>query len=149
MPSQDRSWTVYWEEYASDAYLYGSSISFHAHDDVEFANELMPAGTVIKTWHSMVNFQERRVEPTLPIIDGEGSYHVTVDLESDVPQGTLLRFSFLDKNGEEAGARVVDGPEADLRCPLKTYSYEAQLVCAGAHALRFHSFTITEVTEFA
>ena len=81
MPSQDRSWTVYWEEYASDAYLYGSSISFHAHDDVEFANELMPAGTVIKTWHSMVNFQERRVEPTLPIIDGEGSYHVTVDLE--------------------------------------------------------------------
>jgi accessory secretory protein Asp3 len=149
MAQQDRSWTVFWEEYASDAYLYGSTIRFHALDDVEFENALMPSGTVIKTWYSMANFQERRVEPTLPIIDGEGSYHVSVDLESDVPRGVLLRFAFLGKNGEEAGALVVDGPEADLRCPLKTYSYEAQLICAGAHALRFHSFTITEVTELA
>ncbi len=38
----------------------------------------------------------------------------------------------------------MDEPEMDLKCPLKAYSYEAQLICAGAHAFHFHSFTITE-----
>ncbi len=138
------SWTVYWDEYASGTYLYGSQIAFHARDDVEFENELMPAGTVIKTWHSMVAYQQERVEPTLPIIDGEGFYHVSVDVECDVPQGVILRFVFFGKNGEEAGSFVMDRPEADMTCPLKTYSYDAQLICAGGHALRFHSFTIEE-----
>jgi accessory secretory protein Asp3 len=105
----------------------------------------MPAGTVIKAWHSMVNYQEKRIEPSLPIIDGEGSYHVSVSVDCDVPQGVFLRFVFFGKNGEEAGSLVVDRPEADMRCPLKTYSYDAQLICAGGHALRFHSFTISEM----
>lgn len=144
MAERDKSWTVYWDEYTSDAYLYGSEIQFHARDDVEFTNALMPAGTVIKAWHSMVNYQEKRIEPSLPIIDGEGSYHVSVSVDCDVPQGVFLRFVFYGKNGEEAGTLVVDRPEADMRCPLKTYSYDAQLICAGGHALRFHSFTISE-----
>jgi accessory secretory protein Asp3 len=144
MPEQDRNWTVYWDEHASGVYLYGSELEFHARDDVEFRNALMPAGTVIKSWYSMVNFQERRVEPSLPIIDGEGRYHVSLDIDSDVPQGIFLRFVFHGKNGDEAGSLVMDQPEMDLRCPLKTYSYEAQLICAGAHSFRFHSFTITE-----
>jgi accessory secretory protein Asp3 len=29
-------WTVYWNEYASDTYLFGSQITFHQKDDVEF-----------------------------------------------------------------------------------------------------------------
>ncbi len=144
MARDDRSWTVCWDAHVSGAYLYGSEITFHDRDDVEFRNALMPAGTVIHTWYSMVNYQERRVEPSLPIIDGEGSYHVSVRIDADVPQGVFLRLVFFGKNGEEAGSVVVDQPEADFRCPLKTYSYEAQLICAGAHALRFHSFTITE-----
>ncbi|MCI1998272.1 accessory Sec system protein Asp3 [Olsenella porci] len=144
MPEQEGSWTVYWDEYASGVYLYGSELEFHARDDVEFRNDLMPAGTVIKSWYSMVNYQGRRVEPSLPIIDGEGSYHVSLDIDCDVPQGIFLRFVFLGKNGEEAGSLVMDQPEMDLKCPLKTYSYEAQLICAGAHAFHFHSFTITE-----
>lgn len=145
MTVQDRIWTVYWTEWGAEAYLYGSKICFHARDDVEFENALMPPGTVIKTWHSMVDYQERRFEPQLPIIDGEGSYHVSISLEADVPEGIYLRFVFFGKNGDEVGSLVVDQSEADLRCPLKTYSYDAQLICAGAHALRFNSFTIEEV----
>ncbi|RRF99130.1 MAG: accessory Sec system protein Asp3 [Coriobacteriaceae bacterium] len=145
MAVHDRIWTVYWTEWGAETYLYGSKICFHAPGDVEFENALMPPGTVIKTWHSMVDYQERRLEPQLPIIDGEGSYHVSVSLEADVPEGIYLRFVFFGKNGDEAGSVVVDQPEADLRCPLKTYSYDAQLICAGAHVLRFHSFTIEEL----
>jgi accessory secretory protein Asp3 len=143
MAEQDNSWTVYWDKYASDVYLYGSQIEFHAQDDVEFRNALMPAGTVILTWYSMVNYQEKRVEPSLPIIDGEGSYHVSLSIDADVPEGIFLRLVFFGKNGEEAGSLVVDH-DMDFSCPLKTYSYEAQLICAGGHAFHFHSFTITE-----
>lgn len=41
----------------------------------------------------------------------------------------------------------MDGDEMDLKCPLKAYSYEAQLICAGAHHFRFHSITISERTD--
>ena len=41
-------WTIYWNEYSSDTYLYGSEITYHKKDDVEFRNELMPPGTLIK-----------------------------------------------------------------------------------------------------
>lgn len=144
MNELENSWTVTWNENAGDTYLYGSEIRFIAQDDVEFCNALMPAGTVIKVWYSMVNYQAGRIEPSLPIIDGEGSYHVSLKIDTDVPQGIFLRFVFHGKNGEEAGSRVMDEPEMDLKCPLKAYSYEAQLICAGAHAFHFHSFTITE-----
>ena len=140
-------WTVYWRDYTSDAYLYGSEIEFLSLDDVFFRNALIPPGTAIKTWYSMVNFQAGRIEPTLPIIDGEGRYHISVDLDCEVPGGIFLQLVFFGKNGEEAGNLIVDQPEMDFRCPLKTYSYKAQLICAGGHAFHFHSFTISERTE--
>lgn len=147
MARQTKAWAVYWNEYASDTYLYGTEIEFLAQDDVAFHNELMPPGTAIKTWYSMVNYQAGRIEPSLPIIDGEGRYHIAVDIDCDVPGGVFLRLVFLGKNGDEAGSLVVDQPEMDFRCPLKTYSYKAQLICAGAHTIHFHAFTISERAE--
>lgn len=147
MEKESKQWTVFWNEFSSDTYLYGTEIRFHSRDDVEFHNALMPPGTIMKTWYSMVNYQAGRIEPSLPIIDGEGSYHVSADLDCDIPGGVFLRFVFLGKNGEEAGAQIIDGPEADMKCPLKTYSYKVELVCAGSHNFHFHSFTITERTE--
>ena len=147
MAEWNRQWKIYWNEYASDTYIYGSEIEFHAQDDVEFRNDLMPPGTIIKKWYSMVNFQAGRTEPSLPIIDGEGKYHISMDIECDVSGGILLRLLFLGKNGEEAESLFVDSPEMDFKCPLKTYSYEAQLICAGTHYFHFHSFTISESTE--
>ncbi len=146
MAEHGKQWKIYWNEYVSDTYLYGSEIDFHARDDVEFHNELMPPGTIINTWYSMVNYQAARIEPTLPIIDGEGRYRVSMDVDCDVPNGIFLRFVFLGKNGDEAGSLVVADGETDMKCPLKTYSYKAQLVCAGAHSFHFHSFTIEERT---
>lgn len=144
--NKDKEWKVYWNDYSMDSYLYGSQVDFKAKDCVEFKNLLMPPGTVIKTWYSMVNFQEKRVEPALPIIDGEGKYHISTDIESDVESGILIRLLFSGKNGEEAGSLYIDQAEADFTCPLKTYSYQAQLIAAGAHSMTFHSFTITERT---
>ena len=101
------SWKIYWNEYAKDTYIYGSEVSFHAKDDVEFKNMLMPPGTVIKRWFSKTNFQAMGIEPSLPMIDGEGYF----------------------------------------QCPLKSYSYEVQLINAGITDFHFHNFTIKEIID--
>ena len=41
-------WTVYWNEYSANTYLYGSRVLYHARDDVEFQNILMPPVTWVR-----------------------------------------------------------------------------------------------------
>ena len=97
------SWTIYWNEYSSDTYLYGSQIEYVARNDVRFKNELMPPGTVIKQWYSLTNYQAQRIEPSLPIIDGESRYRIKVNVETPDGSGFLIRLVFLDRYEREAG----------------------------------------------
>ncbi len=138
-------WVIHWDNYARDTYLYGAKLIFHAKDDVEYQNEMMPAGTVIKTWYSKTNFQLQRIEPTLPIIDGESSYRITSDFECNKGEHCYLRIVYFDKYGIEAGDLIVRDKEAEFQCPLKTYSYKIELINAGASHICFHSFTIEEI----
>ena len=140
-------WTVYWSEYASDTYLYGSQIKFHKKDDVEFTNLLMPPGTVIKQWYSMTNFQMQKIEPTLPIIDGEGEYQIIFHIDSDAPDNLLGRLVFFDRYGVEAGHITLRDKVTNFKCPLKTYSYRLQLINGGVKNLHFHSIVIQEVYD--
>lgn len=140
-------WKIYWNEYVKDTYLYGSEIQFHAKDDVEFKNELLPPGTVIKRWLSKVNYQFMRIEPTLPMIDGEGRYHISLDVSTESANELILKLIFYDRYDAEAGSQIIRDGEADFQCPLKTFSYEVQLVNAGAKQFHFHSIIITEITD--
>lgn len=140
-------WMVFWSEYASDTYLYGSRISFHKKDDVEFANALMPPGTVIKQWYSMTNFQAQKIEPTLPIIDGEGEYQITLNIDVPEEEYLLAQLVFYDRYGVEAGILALRDKETRFRCPLKTYSYKLQLINSGVSNFRFHSIVIQEVLD--
>lgn len=137
-------WTIYWNEYSSDTFLYGSEVIFHSRDDVEFRNTLMPPGTVIKTWYSMTNFQEQHIEPSLPIIDGESSYSITINIDVPKRQHCLVRLVFFDRYGNEAGYLNVRDAATDFRCPLKTYSYTIQLINGGLTEFHFHSIVIQE-----
>lgn len=137
-------WNIYWNEYSSDTYLHGSQVIFHSRDDVEFKNTLMPPGTVIKTWYSMTNYQTQHIEPSLPIIDGESSYSITVNMDVPRNQHCLVRLVFYDRYGNEAGYLNIREKETDFRCPLKTYSYTAQLINAGVTEFHFHSIVIQE-----
>lgn len=83
-----------------------------------------------------------RTEPSLPIIDGESSYHIQVNM-SDF-ESYLIRMVFYDRYENEAGTLIVREPEMDFKCPLKTYSYRVQLINAGGTKMHFHSFVITE-----
>ncbi len=138
-------WTVYWNEYSSDTYLYGSEIEFHKKDDVEFRNLLMPPGTVIKQWYSKTNFQAQRIEPSLPIIDGEGEYKITINIDTPEGENCLARLVFYDRYEVEAGSLTLRDKETVFRCPLKTYSYRLQLINGGVTNFHFHSVVIQEV----
>ena len=139
------SWNIYWNEYSSDTYLYGSEIEFITRNNVHFKNELMPPGTVIKEWYSMTNYQAQRIEPSLPIIDGESKYHIRINVETPNDTGCLVRLVFLDRYEREAGDFTVRGKESDFSCPLKTYSYKMQLINAGMTEFTYHSITIEEI----
>ncbi|MBR1623914.1 MAG: accessory Sec system protein Asp3 [Pseudobutyrivibrio sp.] len=142
---ENASWTIYWNEYSSDTYLYGSEIEYKGRNNVHYKNELMPPGTVIKEWYSMTNYQAQRIEPALPIIDGESKYHISVNVETPGDKGCLVRLVFLDRYEREAGDFTVRGKEADFKCPLKTYSYKMQLINAGMTEFTYHSVTISEI----
>lgn len=143
--SYGEKWTVYWSDYMSDAYIYGSEVSFHSKDDVELKNDLMPAGSVIKAWYSKTNYQMQRIEPTLPIIDGEGEYELAVNMETDKEEGVLVRLVFYDRYSAEISQMIFREPVNIFRCPMATYSYSLQLINGGATYLRFHSAVIKEV----
>ena len=143
----EQSWKIYWNEYAKDTYIYGTELFFHAKDDIEFKNELMPPGTVIKRWYSKVNYQAMRIEPALPMIDGEGRYHICLDASAEPRGGLILEIIFYDRYDVEAGIQIIRDGEADFRCPLRTFSYEVQLVNGGATRFHFHSIVITEMSN--
>jgi accessory secretory protein Asp3 len=140
-------WTIYWNEYSANAYLYGSEIFYHKKDDVEYINALMPPGTVIKEWYSRTNYQARRIEPALPLIDGEGSYRMTVSLDCPEGEAWLMRLVFYDRYDMEAGSIPVRDNVTEFRCPLKTYSYKLQLINGGMTRFHFHSVVIQEIVN--
>ena len=107
----------------------------------------MQPGAVIKRWFSKVNYQLMRMEPSLPMIDGEGRYHINLDASAKPAGGLLLRLIFYDRYDAEAGSQIIRDGEGEFQCPLKTFSYELQLINGGITHLNFHSIAITEVTD--
>ncbi len=141
------NWKIYWNEYSSEAYLYGSEIFFHKKDHVEFKNRLAPPGSVIKTWYSKVNYQAKRVEPSLPLIDGESRYHLLKNLESEDDGDVLIKITFYDRYENVAESIIMRDNEMDFKCPLKTYSFTIQLISAGSTHFHFHSLVLTEYSN--
>ncbi len=140
-------WTIYWNEYTENTYLYGSRVTFHKKDNVEFCNQLMPPGTIINQWYSKTNFQMQKIEPTLPIIDGESEYQITVNIDAKDGGTFLVRLVYYDRYEMEAGSLTIRDKVTRFKCPLKTYSYRLQLINAGVSKLNFHSIVIQEVID--
>ena len=140
-------WIIYWNEYSSNTYLYGSEITYHAKDNVEYENLLMPPRTVIKQWLSKTNYQAHRIEPSLPIIDGERRYRVTVHIDCPEDEQWLIELIFCDKYDAVAGRIAIRDDVSYFQCPLRTYSYRMELVNGGMTRFRFHYVEIQEVED--
>ncbi|MCI8662215.1 MAG: accessory Sec system protein Asp3 [Hungatella sp.] len=139
-------WSVYWNEYSADTYLYGSEITYHRKDDVEFVNKMMAPGTVIKRWYSRTNYQVQKIEPALPMIDGESAYRMVVNIDTLPGEAWLVKLVFYDRYETEAGNLIIRDKVTDFKCPLKTYSYEMQLINGGLTGFHYHSIVIQEIT---
>ena len=140
-------WIIYWNEYASDTYLYGTDLVFHGREHVEFKNLLMPPGAVVKTWYSKTNFQRQKIEPMLPMIDGEGAYKIILNLNTRENEQCIGKLIFYDRFDKEVGDVFLRDKETVFRCPLSTYSYCLQLINSGFTELDFYNVEIQELID--
>lgn len=143
----DKAWYVYWNDYAKDTFINGSEIFFHGKDDVEFKNDFMSPGTVIKKWHSKTNFQIDKVEPTLPMIDGEGKYRIRLYCSEDGMNKLLLKIRYYNRYNNEIGSEIIRDGEIIFKCPIQTFSYDVELISSGANHFHFNFIEIMEVED--
>lgn len=141
------TWVIRWREYTADTYTYGSQIEFCEDNTVVFKNRLMPPGTVIHKWYSQTNFQMQRIEPTLPLIDGERAYSITSNIDTADEDALMLRILFYDRYDKEAESIIVRDRKAFFKPSIKTYSYCVELINGGNADFKFHSFEIKEVSK--
>ena len=100
-----------------------------------------------KKWKKIKNFQEDKIEPALPIIDGEGDYELIANIEVDKVYSIIIQLVFFNRYGDEVGSEIISDLRGQFRCPLSTYSYELQLINGGVTEFVFHSIVIKEVSE--
>lgn len=143
------TWQVRWKEFLSDSYVYGSKIEFNEDGSVSYKNRLMPPGTVIHTWYSMTNFQGNRIEPSLPLIDGERAYSIAVNIDyhNSESEALMLRIIFFDRYDVQAQSIIVRDKKAVFKPSIRTYSYRIELINGGNADFTFKSLVIKEVSE--
>lgn len=146
---RDDTWMIRWGNYLSDVYVYGSKIEFKEDQSVVYQNRLMPPGTVIKRWYSQTNFQRQRVEPALPLIDGERAYEITSDIAGNRKESKplMLRIVFYDRYDVEAESIIVREKKAVFQPSVKTYSYCIELINGGNADFTFRSLTLREISK--
>ncbi len=137
------TWNIYWNDYAFESYLYGSKIEFE-NKDVIFSNALMSPGSVIKTWYSKTNFQEKRMEPSLPMIDGENRYNLSRDIDCANKNDIIMRIVFFDRYENILDSLIIREDSANFNCPIKTYSYQIELINGGKCDFVFHKLVLKE-----
>lgn len=138
---------VYWDSFAQDTYLYGSTVYFEENRYVHYENEMMPPGTVIKKWYSEVNYQAKRVEPQLPVLEVGETYEFRSFLNVTPDKGVKLRVRFYNQQNEEMGVQILEEKVEKVFVPPRTYRYELELIHTGARRMEFHHIEIQKSTE--
>ena len=138
---------VYWDSFAQDTYLYGSTVYFEENRYVHYENEMMPPGTVIKKWYSEVNYQAKRVEPQLPVLEVGETYEFRSFLNVTPDKGVKLRVRFYNQQNEEMGVQILEEKVEKVFVPPRTYRYELELIHTGARRMDFHHIEIQKSTE--
>lgn len=142
-------WIIRWREFLSNSYAYGSIIEFLPNNKVQYKNRLMAPGTVLHTWYSKTNFQATRVEPSLPLIDGENAYLLTANIEypSEKHAGAILRVVFVDRYDNEFERIIIRDGRGMFKPPITTYSFKIELINGGCSEFIFDSLVLQEISE--
>ncbi len=137
-------WLVYWDHYAQNCWLYGSTVSFLPDGEVLFENTGMPPGFPIREWFSATDYSQQRIEPQLPLLEEDVSYHMQVFKEDEPEKGSFLRLNFYDRQGDLLGFQMIQENEGSFVCPKGTFRYTLQLVQGGARRIRFRYLLMME-----
>ncbi len=143
-PEERIVWLVYWDHYAQNCWLYGSTVSFLPDGEVLFENIGMPPGFPIREWFSATDYSQQRIEPQLPLLEENVSYHVQVFKEDEPEKGSFLRLNFYDRQGDLLGFQMIQENEGSFVCPKGTFRYILQLVQGGARRIRFRYLLMME-----
>lgn len=140
-------YSIRWDNLANESYLYGSSIVFGSGGTVKFSNLVMPPGQIIRKWQSDLNYQAKKHEPQLPVLEEGETYEIRSYVRYKPEGSAKLRFKFYDRQGEEAGKVIIDGITDEFVCPDGASSYELELINAGVKELVFHHIEIQKKSQ--
>ncbi len=139
---EDRVYLTYWDHNGADTFLCGSTLRFHENRAVEYENSCMNAGVTLRTWYSQVNYQDKRLEPQLPIPEPGRRYELHPVLCCEPAGGILLRVNYYDRKGTLLCFNAFDETGGCLECPDETDSWTLELVQAGSTRFWFHHIEI-------
>lgn len=128
---------VRWDNDADRTYLYGTELTRMDDGTVVFTNEMMPSGMVIREWESLTNYQSRRIEPQLPLMEAGDTMTVRLRMRCVPENAVFLRINFYDYHKEQVDFTIIRGGTGTFTFPEGAYSYNLQLIEAGSHRMVF------------
>ena len=139
-----KTYHIFWDGLSLDTMLYGSRIHYMPEHQVYYQNDILPSGTILKTWYSSVNYQVKRHEAQLPLLEEGRRYRIRGIMESNPENTLLLRVNFLSRAGKNMENFFIEG-EKEFICPNKAYSYTIELINGGMQSFLFHEIEISKL----
>lgn len=133
---------INWGLLSDASYLYGVDLEFLKDGRVSFHQEFLPIGTVIHTWLSDVNYQDRRDIPRLPLLKRGQDYCLKLNLETVKGHQPYLRLTFFNRRKEVVGHKIIKEDTAEFSLPKDCYSYKIDLINAGSQSFVFDSILL-------
>lgn len=138
---------IYWNNFTTNSYLYGSIIKFKSKDYVHFKNLRMPSGKDINEWTSQTNHQSHKYIPQLPVLKKGKLYKIYINADTVPKNSIYLRILFYDRYEKIISETVIRSNEDIFTYPEDTYSYKIQVMNAGCSELIFHYLELTECVD--
>lgn len=135
---------ILWGE-ANGSYIYGSTITYHAKEQVTFTNPLMASGNEIKNWNSIHNYQAARIQPALPLLKRGMQYRLKGNFETQPANTAFLKLVFFNRYNEEVETLISKEKDVVFTYPQEAYSYKVILLSAGLEVLEFRSLSLERV----
>ena len=139
---------IYWENYGSGSFTYGTTLKFNKKDKtVYYSNRMAHTGTIIKSWESKTNFQGNRKVPQLPILESGVKYKVKLEADVEPARSMYVKIIFFNIYGEEIDYIFIKNNFGEIIYPDKAYSYKVELFNAGVHSAVFKYLQIASMDE--
>lgn len=133
---------INWGLLSDASYLYGVDLDFLKDGRVSFHQEFLPIGTVIHTWLSDVNYQDRRDIPRLPLLKRGLDYCLKLNLDTVSGHQPYLRLTFFNRRKEVVAYKIIKEDSAEFSLPKDCYSYKIDLINAGSQSFVFDSILL-------